>query len=210
MGNKAQRVIDNTFDEMHKQGHLEYTIDPTPFSFLVFVIYKTDSHGKRKSRAVFDIRKLNDLVLPDSYPLFLQSEIIANVQRYTNLAVLDAASFFYQWRLYPDQRFMFTVITHRSQETFQVPIIGYINSVVYVQREIDNILRAVRAWARAYIDNIVCGAKSLSDLLDKLRTLFEIFLAYNISISPTKSYLNYPDVVLLGHRVDSLGLTTSK
>ncbi len=105
---------------------------------------------------------------------------------------------------------MFTVITHRSQETFQVPIMGYINSVAYVQREIDNILRSVRSWARAYIDDIVCEAKSLPDLLEKLRILFEIFLKYNISISPTKSYLNYLDVALLGQRVNSLGLTTSE
>lgn len=113
----------------------------------MFVIYKTDFHGKRKGRAVVDIRKLNNLVLPDSYPLPLQSKIIANVQGYTNLAVLDAASFFYQWLLHPDHRFMFTVITHRGQETFQVPIMGYINLVAYVQREIDNIFRAVRTWA---------------------------------------------------------------
>ncbi len=56
----------------------------------------------------------------------------------------------------------------------------------------------------------MCGAKLLPDLLHKLRTLFEIFLAYNISISPTKSYLNYPNIVLLGQRVDSLDLTTSE
>lgn len=117
---------------MYKQGRLKYITDPTPFSFPVFVIYKIDSHGKRKGRAVVDIRKLNNLVLPDSYPLLLQSEIIANIQGYTNLAVLDAASFFYQWRLYPDHCFIFTVITHRGQETFQVPIMEYINLVAYV------------------------------------------------------------------------------
>lgn len=43
-----------------------------------------------------DIQKLNELVLLDSYPLPLQSEIITNVQGYTNLVVLDAAFFFYQ------------------------------------------------------------------------------------------------------------------
>lgn len=69
---------------------------------------------------------------------------------------------------------------------------------MYVQCKIDNILRAVRALSQAYINDIVCGAKLLSDLLDKLQTLFEIFLAYNISISLTKSYLNHPDVMLLG------------
>ncbi len=195
---------------MHKQGRLRYTTDPTPFNFPVFVMFKTDHQGRRKGRAVVDIRRLNKLVLPDSYPLSLQSEIIANVQGCTNLAVLDAASFFYQWRLHPDHCFLFTVITHRGQETFQVPIMGYNNSVAYVQYEIDNILRSIRCWARAYIDDIVCGARSLPDLLEKLRTLFEIFLKYNISISPTKSYLNYPDVALLGQRVNSLGLTTSE
>ena len=75
---------------------------------------------------------------------------------------------------------------------------GYINSVAYVQREIDNILQDVRAWARAYMDDIICEAKSLTDLLQKLCILFDIFLEYNISIKPTKSFLNYPDVKLLG------------
>ena len=93
---------------------------------------------------------------------------------------------------------MFTVITHCGQETFQVPIIGYIILVAYVQQEIDNILQKVCAWARAYIDDITCGARSLSDLLKKLRILFEIFLKYNVSIKPTKSFLNYPNVGLLG------------
>ncbi len=56
----------------------------------------------------------------------------------------------------------------------------------------------------------MCGARLLPDLLDKLQTLFEIFLKYNISISPIKSFLNYPDVALLGQQVNSLGLTTSE
>ena len=45
---------------------------------------------------------------------------------------------------------------------------GYINSVAYVKREIDNIIHGVRAWAWAYVDDIVCSAKSLPNLLDKL------------------------------------------
>lgn len=85
---------------------------------------------------------------------------------------------------------------------------GYINLVAYVQRKIDNIFLNVRSWIRAYVDNIVCGARLPPDLFDKLQTLFEIFLYYNISIKPTKSYLNYPNVLLFGQRMNSLGLTT--
>ncbi len=130
---------------MYKQSRLEYTTDPTSFSFPVFVIYKTDSHGKRKGCIVVDIQKLNDLVLLDSYPLPLQLEKIANVQGYSNLAIFDIVSFFYQWYLYPNHCFMFIVITHHGQETFQILIIGYINSVTYIQRKIDNILCTVRS-----------------------------------------------------------------
>lgn len=79
LGNEARWVINETFDKMHKQGRLEYTTDLIPFSFSVFVIYKTDLHSKRKGYAVIDIRKLNKFILPDSYPLPLQSEIIAGV-----------------------------------------------------------------------------------------------------------------------------------
>ncbi len=45
-----------------------------------------------------DIRKLNDIAVPDLYPAHLQSEIIANLQGCTNLVVFDAAYFFHQWR----------------------------------------------------------------------------------------------------------------
>ena len=86
---------------------------------------------------------------------------------------------------------------------------GYINSIAYFQREIDAILHAVSAWARVYIDDIVCRTTSVSDLFQKLRVLCEIFVAYNISIKPTKTYLNYPDVGLLGQQDNCLGLTTS-
>lgn len=69
LGNETRHVVDNSFDVMHKQGRLTCITDLTPFSFPVFVIYKTDSQGKIKSRAVVHILKLNDLVLPNSYLL---------------------------------------------------------------------------------------------------------------------------------------------
>ena len=91
LGNEARQLVDETFDEMHRLGRLKFTSEHTSFSFPVFVVWKLDVEGKKKGRAVVNIRKLNDMVLPDSYSLPLQSEIIANVQESSNLAVLDAA-----------------------------------------------------------------------------------------------------------------------
>ena len=89
-----------------------------------------------------------------------------------------------------------------------MPIIGCINSIVYMQREIDRILRPVKHFASAYVDDIIIGAISLREYLRYLRQLFQIFVQYNILIAPTKTYLGYPNVSLLGRRVDSLGMAT--
>lgn len=86
----------------------------------------------------------------------------------------------------------------------------YINLVAYVQQEIDNILQEVRAWVQTYIDDIIYRAGCFSDLFKKLCILFKIFFKYNISIKPTKFFLNYSTIGLLGQQVNSLGLITSE
>ncbi len=148
------------------------------------------------------------MVVSDSCPFLFQSKIIANMQGCTSLAVFDTGSFFYQWLLNPDHRFIFTVVTDRGQKTFQVLIMGYINSIAHFQLWIDKFLRAVDTLARDYIHDIVCRVTLVADLFKKFHVLFEIFVAHNISIKPTKTYLNYLDVSLLGQQVKCLGLTT--
>ncbi len=93
---------------------------------------------------------------------------------------------------------MFTVVTHQGQKTFQVPIRKYINSIAYVQKEINTILHGLHALTSTYMNDIICKATSVADLFQKLRVLFEIFVAYNIFIKPIKTYLNYLDVGFLG------------
>lgn len=55
LGNEARHVIDDKFDKMHKQGCLKFTIDPMPFSFPVFVVWKADAQGKKKGHAMVNI-----------------------------------------------------------------------------------------------------------------------------------------------------------
>lgn len=50
---------------------------------------------EKKTKAIIDIWKLNNLVIFNVYLFLLQSDIIASIQGYTNLAILNIASFFY-------------------------------------------------------------------------------------------------------------------
>ena len=87
---------------------------------------------------------------------------------------------------------------------------GYKGSPPYVQRQTDKLLRPYRSFAKAYVDDMIVFSKTLAEHLQHLRTLFKLFQDRRISLSPGKSFLGYPTVILLGQRVDSLGLTTSE
>ncbi|KAL3428067.1 hypothetical protein PVAG01_01576 [Phlyctema vagabunda] len=209
-GIEARKLIDATFDELHDKGRLSWTTKGTPFSFPVFVVWKTLPSGERKGRVVVDIRGLNQITQADVYPIPLQADIIAAVSGCPYITVMDCASFFYQWRVAPEDRHKLTVVTHRGQESFNVVVMGFKNSVSYVQRQIDRILRPYADHARAYIDDVVIFSKSLQDHVRHLREIFALFVRLGITIKPSKTFLGFPTVQLLGQHIDSLGLATSE
>ena len=209
VGPKDRGIIDQTFDKLHQQGRLEWTKSHTPFSFPCFVVWKNTMEGP-KGRVVIDIRALNKITVPDAYPIPVQSEILALLFGCPYISTVDCASFFYQFLVKRKHRHRLTVATHRGQETFNCALMGYRNSPAYVQRMIDRVLRKHRAYARAYIDDIVIFSHSLEEHLQHLRAVFAELLKFNICLSPKKSFLGYPSVQLLGQKVDALGLATDK
>ncbi len=210
LGQKDREVIDKEFDKLHSQDRMEWTTTATPFSFPCFVVWKTTPEGERKGRVVVDIRALNKITMPDAYPVPSQADILAAVRDSGFISTVDAASFFYQWWVNPAHRHRLTVSSHRGQESFKVPVMGYRNSPAYVQRMIDRILRPFRHFCRAYVDDIVIFSSTLKEHLEHLRLVFSALSKMNIHLSPRKSFLGYPSVQLLGQKVDALGLATAE
>lgn len=62
------------------------------------------------------------------------------------------------------------------------------NFIAYVQRQIDAILRFVKEFAKAYIDDIVIEAQFFEQHVIRLRQLFDLLLKFNITISLTKIF----------------------
>jgi hypothetical protein len=209
VGNEAKAVIDKTFNALHERGRMTFSTTATPFSWPVFVVFK-QVNGQRVGRPVIDMRGLNQMVLPDVYPIPLQSDIISAVHGSGYITVVDCASFFYQWQVAPEDRHKLTVVTHRGQEQFNVVVMGFKNSVSYVQRQIDRVLRPFRDFSRAYIDDTVIFSKTLEEHLMHLYAVFTKFTAMNISIKPTKAFIGFPSIKLLGQHIDSFGLATSE
>ena len=209
LGPEDQKLIDETFDLLHKEGKMEWSKEPTPYGAPVFVIWQTLPSGERKRRVVTDIQELNKMALADMYPMPLQAYVIALVAGSKYITVVDAAAFFYQFRVAMQDRQKLTVILHRGQEYFNVAPMGYCRSAAYAQRRIDIILRGHEAYAKAYIDDIVILSATLDDHLAYLARIFQLFVQHNVTLNPQKAYLGYPSITLLGQKVNGLGLTSA-
>ena len=68
----------------------------------------------------------------------------------------------------------------------------------------------LRAFTKEFVDDIVVFSHTLEEHVQHLGQLFTLLRSKNVSLAPTKSYLGYPSVMLLGQRVDSLGMTTAE
>ena len=215
LSSDARALVDEKFDKMHTQGKMSWTIEPSPFTFPVFVVWKTVYEGsektpRRKGRVVVDIRGLNKITVADNYPLPLQSDIVSSVQGCTHISVVDCSGQFHLFLIQKEDRHKFTVVSHRGAEHYNVAAMGFKGSVPYVQRKMDDFLRPHRHFARCYVDDIVIFSKSLSDHLSHLQTVFGLFAYLKVTLEPKKSYLAYPSVTLLGQKVDGLGMTTTE
>ena len=74
---------------------------------------------------------------------------------------------------------------------------------------IDRILRPFRAFACAYVDDIVIFSISLDEHQAHLHQVLGALKSFNICLAPEKSFIRYPSVALLGEQVDAFGLATA-
>ena len=111
----------------------------TPFGYPVFVIWKLIK-DKPVRHMVDNIWGLNQLIIPDVYPMPLQAEILASIHGCHYISMIDATSYFHQWQVHPESHHCLTVISHLGQHTFNCAIMGFQNTPAYTQCKMDQIL----------------------------------------------------------------------
>lgn len=208
---RDEACIDEVFDHLHATDRMEWPSgsEVSPFALPVFVVRRT-VHGQDKGRPVVDLRPVNKVAVPDSYPLPLQADVMASIHGKRWLTVIDATKFFYQLLVHPAFRDRFTFITHRGLERSKVAPMGFRNSPAYAQRFMDRLLKPYRDFCRAFIDDVVIFSDSFEDHQKHLHAIFGLFTDRGLSMSPSKSCVGFQSVELLGFYVDAFGMTTTK
>jgi len=162
-----------------------------------------------KPRFCVDYRKLNTVTIPDEFLIPHQSEILSSLSGTQVLSLLDALSGFTQLELHEDNIEKTVFHNHRGLFQFKRLLFGLRNGPSVFQRVMQGIL-APYLWlfCLVYIDDIVVFSKSYEEHIMHLDRILEVIEKAGITLSPNKCHLFYSSILLLGHKVSRLGLST--
>ena len=99
---------------------------------------------------------------------------------------------------------------HRDQEIFNVVVMKFINSVSYIQCQIDDILQSLHEFVQVYINDIVMFSKTLKKHKNHLHHFFSLLIERNIVINLKKTFIRFLIIQFLNQKISSLNLTIIK
>ena len=195
-------------DQQMKTWFEAEVIEPSvsPWGFPALVVYRNG-----KPRLVIDYRKLNAKTIPDEFPIPRQSEIIQALSGSQVLSSFDALAGFTQLEMADDAKEKTAFRCHLGLWQFKRMPFGLRNGPSIFQRIMQGIL-APFLWlfALVYIDDIMVYSKNWDDHLNHLDKVLGAIATAGITLSPTKCYVGYSSILLLGQKVSRLGLSTHK
>ncbi|RDB29278.1 hypothetical protein Hypma_014871 [Hypsizygus marmoreus] len=195
-------IINEQLDKWFEQAVIEPSI--SPWSAPVVIAYRNG-----KPRFCVDYRKLNAVTIPDEFPIPRQSEILSSLSGAQVLSSLDALAGFTQLEMDPDDVEKTAFRTHRGLFQFRRMPFGLRNGPSIFQRVMQSILSPyLWLFCLVYIDDIVVYSKSYEDHIEHLDKVLKAVEDAGLTLSPKKCHLFYSSILLLGHRVSRLGLST--
>ena len=197
-----REVIDAQVKAWFEAGVIEPSV--SPWEFPVVVVYRNG-----KARLVVDYRKLNANTIPDEFPIPRQSEIIQALSGSQVLSSFDALAGFTQLEVQEEEREKTTFRCHLGLWQFRRMPFGLRNGPSIFQRLMQGIL-APYLWlfALVYIDDIVVFSKSWEEHLGHLDVVLGAIAKAGVTLAPSKCFIGYSSILLLGQKVSRLGLST--
>ena len=95
-------------------------------------------------------------------------------------------------------------------ERSNVALMGFKNAPAHAQRFMDETLRDHADYAAAFIDDIIIFSETKQEHLIHLAAIFSLFRQRNVTLAPSKSFLAFPLVKLLGYLVNGIGLMNTE
>ena len=101
-------------------------------------------------------------------------------------------------------RYKQTVISHKNQKQFNVIVMNFKNSFVYVQRQTNLLFKNMQEFVRTFIDDIIIFSRIKKKNLKHFKTVFERLFFYDVIFNFAKIFLDFFSLILLNQVMNAL------
>lgn len=168
----------------------------TPWTSPIVLVKKKNG----SLRVCLDFRKLNEVTIPDNYPLPRIDAIIEKVGGSRYFSVLDMANGYLQLRLDAESSYKCGFITENKVYAYTHLPFGLKSAASYFQRALRQVLDGLED-VMVYIDDVLIYSKTFEDHIRTLEMVLERFRKFNLKASPNKCEFFKESIVFLGHEI---------
>lgn len=173
-------------------------IAPTysPYSAPSFLVPKADG----SARLVVDYRALNEVTVPDSFPMPYAGDLLQRIAPFRYKSRLDLRQFFHQIALTPSSWPLTAFSTFSGKYEYRVVPFGLQQAPAACHGRLAQALEAFASegWLVVYIDDVLIGADTHVDMLARLRAVLLRFRELGLTCSPNKCIFGAETIEFLG------------
>jgi len=188
-------LIQKELDLMIQMGVIEGS--NSPWAAPVVIVPKPDG----SARFCNDFRRLNNVTVPDAYPMPRIDDLIDKVGRAKFITKLDLSRGYWQVPMDEESIPLTAFVTPHGQFQWRYMPFGLRNAPATFQRLVRRVLAGLETFTGAYLDDIIIFSSSWSEHLKHISLVFDRIRNAGLTIKKSKCVFATAEVEFLGHKV---------